>query len=389
MQLNSIKYSEFAGEPQEWILENLSIGSKTLLVGKNSTGKSRTLSVIHALAGILSGLQKATRSAKCESNFEHNGNLYKYEFECKDGQVTLERLFINGQVKLNRYEGGVGEIFAEQLTQELKIEKELKFQTPPSDFAVVSRRDTIQHGFLEPLHAWGESVRCYHFGLGLGKTNFAIFQPCAPKVNDRDENAVVGLFKAGLDEFGKVFVNNIKEDMEKVGYEISEVSVGSQFIFQYAPNVPSATVGLSVREKGLDGITDQTSMSAGMYRVLALLIHVNYLALKSNVSCILIDDIGEGLDFERSCQIIHLLRHKAEHSRLQIVMSTNDRFVMDEVPLEEWAVLQRYGSKVRVRNIENSRQAFVDFKFTGLSNFSFFELNVVDGNSEDENSDNA
>lgn len=389
MKLNSVKYSEFVGTPQEWILENLSIGSKTLLVGRNATGKTRTLSVIHALAGILSGSQKASPSAKCESNFEHDGNIYKYEFECKDRQVMLERLSINGQVKLNRYEGGVGEIFAEQLTQELKSEKELKFQTPPSDFAVVSRRDTIQHSFLEPLHAWGESVRCYHFGLGLGKTNFAIFHPSFPKVNDKDENAVVGLFKTGFEEFGKVFVDNIKEDMGKIGYGISEVSIGSQFIFQYVPNVPSATVGLSVRENGLDGITDQASMSAGMYRVLALLIHVNYLALKSNVTCILIDDIGEGLDFERSCQIIQLLRHKAENSRLQIVMSTNDRFVMDEVPLDEWAVLQRSGSKVRVRNIENSRQAFEDFKFTGLSNFSFFELNAVDGDSEKENSNDA
>lgn len=389
MKLNSIKYSEFLGRPQEWILENLSIGSKTLLVGKNATGKTRTLAVIQALAGILSGSQKASISAICECNFEHDGTNYRYEFECEDKEVKLERLSIDGQVKLNRYEGGVGEIFAEQLSQELKIEKSLKFQTPPSDFAVSSRRDAVQHGFLEPLHAWGESVRCYHFGLGLGKTNFAIFQPNAPKVNEKDENAAIALFKAGFEEFKETFVESIKSDMAKVGYKISQVFVGPQFIFQYVPQVPSATVGLSVREEGLEGITDQTMMSAGMYGVLALLIHVNYLALKKNVTCILIDDIGEGLDYERSCQLIQLLRYKAEHSRLQIVMSTNDPFVMDEVPLEEWAVLQRSGSKVRVRNIDNSRQAFEDFKFTGLSNFSFFELNAVDGNSEAENVDDA
>lgn len=37
-----------------------------------------------------------------------------------------------------------------------------------------------------------------------------------------------------------------------------------------------------------------------MYRALAVIIHLNYLLLAKKTSCILIDDIGEGLDFERS-----------------------------------------------------------------------------------------
>ena len=124
-------------------------------------------------------------------------------------------------------------------------------------------------------------------------------------------------------------------------------------------------------------------MSQGMYRVLALLVNINYLLLKKASTCVIIDDIGEGLDFERSCKLISLLRQKAQDSNVQIIMSTNDRFVMNEVPLTEWTVLHRVGSVVHVSNYHNSKEKFDEFKFTGLSNFSFFEMDYLADQGED------
>ena len=98
----------------------------------------------------------------------------------------------------------------------------------------------------------------------------------------------------------------------------------------------------------------------------------------------MIDDIGEGLDFERSWRLIDLLRRKAEDTSIQLVLLTNDRFVMNHVPLDEWSVLQRQGGHVRVRNCENSRDVFEEFKFTGLSNFSFLEMDFVSGSPVEE-----
>ncbi len=121
-----------------------------------------------------------------------------------------------------------------------------------------------------------------------------------------------------------------------------------------------------------------------MYRVLSLLININYFQLKNTGSCILIDDIGEGLDFDRSCRLVGLLRKKSEDSNLQIIISTNDRFVMNEVPLDEWSIIQRKGSHVKFRNIQNSKEIFENFKFTGLSNFSFLELDVLNAPVDEE-----
>jgi hypothetical protein len=133
-------------------------------------------------------------------------------------------------------------------------------------------------------------------------------------------------------------------------------------------------VGLKLKELALKGVTDQFGMSTGMYRVVALLIHVTFAQFKGAASSVLIDDIGEGLDFDRSLRIIELLRDKAEKYNFQLVMTTNDKFVMNHVPLAEWTVLHRKGHIVHVSNHENSKTAFDEFKFTWLSNFSFFEI---------------
>jgi len=94
-------------------------------------------------------------------------------------------------------------------------------------------------------------------------------------------------------------------------------------------------------------------------------------------SAVLIDDIGEGLDFDRSCKLIKVLIKKAEESRVQLIMATNDRFVMNVVPLQYWSVLQRHGGGSKVLNYDNARARFDEFKFTGMNNFDFFATDFL------------
>ena len=55
-----------------------------------------------------------------------------------------------------------------------------------------------------------------------------------------------------------------------------------------------------------------------------------------------------------------------------ISMSTNDRFVMNNVPLEYWSVMQRFANESKIYNMGNSEKQFKDFELTGLNNFDFF-----------------
>lgn len=209
--------------------------------------------------------------------------------------------------------------------------------------------------------------------------SLAIFGATGQQVDDRDENAFTGIFQEGIKLFQQPFIDSIIADLAEIDYDVETINLAAPISVRFSPGGPQP-VALSVKERALQGVTDQLGMSTGMFRVLALLIHVNFAQFKGSASSVLIDDIGEGLDFDRSVRLIELLRSKAKKYNFQLVMTTNDKFVMNHVPLDEWTVLHRSASVVHVRNQENSKRAFDEFKFTGLSNFSFFEMNAIEMN---------
>jgi len=379
MRLQSIKYTEWEGGPQEWTLEELSLRDINLLVGKNASGKTRILNLINALAQHLAGARPASTSGDYDAQFE-NDNPLRYHIKFDKKQVVEESFSVRNEKLLERGQGGKGSIYAEQVDNG----KMIPFQTPPEDIAAVVRRDAIQHTFLESLHIWGSSVRHYYFGSSLGKENLAVLTQNADNKLDMNTLNLIIFYLKAEKELGEQFKQSIMRDMGRVDYDIEEIGVQAPVSIRIEGNLPGSLVGLYVKEKDLAGITDQLSMSQGMFRVFSILIHLNYFQMTKQPTCILIDDIGEGLDFARSCLLIDLLREKAKTSGVQLVLSTNDRFVMNRIPLEEWSVLQRCGSTVRVLNYENSRDLFEEFKFTGLSNFSFLEMDFASGSPVEE-----
>lgn len=375
MRLTNVKYKEFEDTPQEWILDGLSLSESNLIVGKNASGKSRVLNIIRALARHLAGIDPPRLSGNYDIEFISDGKIISYQLKYEEQQVIEEKFSVDGEVLLTRGVGGEGLIWAEDIDG---IGKRIRFQTPTSEIAAVARRDAIQHKFLEILYSWGSSVRHYYFGSSLGKDILAIFvEKGGEKIDEWDPNAVVALYNQAQKEFPGDFRQILMDDMQLLDYVLEDVGVRAPVSIRVKPGLPGEPVGLYVKEKDLPGITDQHSMSQGMFRALSLLIQVNYSLMTGKSTCILIDDIGEGLDFDRSCRLIDLLRDKTHASNIQLILSTNDRFVMNRVPLEEWSVLQRKTNHVRVMNYGNSREVFEEFKFTGLSNFSFLEMDFA------------
>jgi energy-coupling factor transporter ATP-binding protein EcfA2 len=376
MRLKKISYSEHVGEAQEWRLVNLELGQVNLIVGKNASGKTRALNVIGGMGRLLTNPTVVLRNCSYSAEFEENGSCVVYELEIKNEWVQSERLEINGRVVLNRGADGVGEIdYAE-------IGAKHKFQLPPFMLAAMTRRDSIQHPFLEPLYAWASELRHYRFGADAAKQALAVFMEGGPQLDEKDQVKVSGLFRHAVKKFGDEFVQALKADLLRVGYSVEDVFLKPPLSVKIEGD--TEFVALCVKESDLLGYTDQFAMSDGMFRALTILIFVNYYAFSNLAGALLIDDIGEGLDFDRSCKIINLLREKALGTRMQLVLSTNDRFVMNAVPLQEWSVLQRHGSTVSVKNYNNSKSVFDEFAFTGLSNFSFLELDVLSENNFDQ-----
>ena len=372
MILKSIRYNQFADTPEAWFLQQFTLGQINLLVGKNATGKSRTLNIIGNLGNLVSGDQKLIfASGDYKAIFDKNESTIEYVLSYENTKIRKEELIVDGKPLLKRRDEGEGEIFAVELQQTMK------FQTPDNELACVARRDSIQHPFFEDLYQWGKSIRHYYFGTQLGKDFLSIIPKEEDKkaLNLKETNLVVGFFRKGYEKYGESFTNSILREMDLIGYRLEEIGVspmphlrieGPPSIFAGAP-----PQGIYVKESDLKGRTYQTDISQGMFRALSLLIQLNFSQLESVPSCILIDDIGEGLDFERSTALIKLLIEKAQKSSVQLIMATNDRFVMNNVPLEYWSVIQRVGQTCKIFNYENSKKIFDDFTFTGLNNFDF------------------
>ena len=84
------------------------------------------------------------------------------------------------------------------------------------------------------------------------------------------------------------------------------------------------------------------------------------------------------MDFSRAQSFISLLISHAEENQLQLIMTTNDRFVMNGVPLKYWGVLSRKGHEVNITNILNAPRIFAEFEQLGLNNFDFFSTNFFE-----------
>src|SRR5262245_42778758 len=101
MRLVTLSYKEFEGKDQEWILDELGLGARNLLVGKNATGKSRTLNVISALAKILAGQMDPTLvSGDFLACFDHAGKKITYRMHAEEQKVVGEMLAVDGRVLL-------------------------------------------------------------------------------------------------------------------------------------------------------------------------------------------------------------------------------------------------------------------------------------------------
>jgi hypothetical protein len=123
------------------------------------------------------------------------------------------------------------------------------------------------------------------------------------QLDEKDNEAVVALYKKAEKELKEPFKDTVKADMAKLDYELDDIKIAAPVSVRFM-NAPVEPVGLTVKEHSLRGVTDQHSMSQGMFRTLSLIIQVNYSQMARRANCILIDDIGEGLDFERSRKLI-------------------------------------------------------------------------------------
>ena len=112
MSLVKLSYTEFEGTERHWEIDQATFSGINLIVGKNSSGKSRLLSIFASLARLLSGQQQQLpyEPTKFVIELELSNQAFVYQLEIKNSIVFAEQLSIDNEIKLTRCENGSGTI---------------------------------------------------------------------------------------------------------------------------------------------------------------------------------------------------------------------------------------------------------------------------------------
>ena len=333
-------------------MDRLSLRSQNLVVGLNAVGKSRTVSAIGRVARFILGEKDLLADDFSCSLLLENGNKLEYSFEISGGEISAEILKKDGRPIISR------ERFSAKMNEDLV--------SPPGNKLLIQvRRDTILYPEIEEIILWAEHTSMFVFSNITTSPDslspYAISkEPLLPimfeKISEKQREQLVGYMK------------QMAYCIERI--EPFEREKGSKTLHIY--------------ENGINKPLTPFELSNGMFRVFCVLLYMLYFSTLQDAGCLIIDDMGEGLDYLRSTKLGKIMFSYCKDKNIQLIATSNDSFLMNAIDLQHWNILLRKGNTVHSLNIKNSSDLFERFARTGLSNFDLLSSNFLINNSPDE-----
>mgnify|MGYP003407527093 FL=1 len=336
-----------------WGTKSIEVFSQNLLVGKNAVGKSTVIRLLSQIASIISQRKPLEDNNHFSGliAIEEDNYTAIYKFTWTKPKVQDEHLIVE-------FQNGEKKVLIERTLDEAKFEGVIV--NPPQDKLLLNlKRDTVLYPEIETVISWAENVDAFSFN------EFDI---------DGDERLYSRFINGGNNLFTMV-----KELTQESINNVINVAEGLQY---HIDKIEPVEVG-DIRkvlfiEKSVTTPLFDFNLSKGMFRTLYLLIYLEYIAKSEKPATLLIDDLCEGLDYDRSTKLGKYVFEFCSTNNIQLMATSNDSFLMDVVDLKYWSILQRDGSKVSAINHMNNHELFDDFSFTGLSNFDLLSSDFIE-----------
>jgi len=371
-----MKLIEFSHRAGDWEINNLGLGDLNLIVGENAVGKSNTWKAIKNFSEIINDLTKHIQDNitdvyyfyDYENKITEYWFLVKFETESKkilsyeiliefesqikktiefENQINVRReiLILDGKKIIYRESADKAEIYSES-------NKELISISPPSSSLVLKvRRDTKEYIEFEQLIFWASDKKFFSF--------------C--KINSYPSGV---LLAQRLNNLDNRYVTSVLND---IGFYITDIDT-----FQISPGSSVLNHRFVFEEINVEKKFYYKDISQGLKRTINLIVLLENLVKEKPVRdryawetspYLIIDDLGEGLDYRKATNLGKYLFKRCEEESIQLIAISNDNFLLDVVDLDHWNILTREGSKVSTINKKSHPKIFEDFMFTGLSNF--------------------
>jgi energy-coupling factor transporter ATP-binding protein EcfA2 len=338
-----MRIKSFSYKSEDWVLQKIDLQEVNLLVGTNGTGKSKTLFYLNLLKlFIKSGdffLQDEYATWEISWLTDANQTLtytlgvnFNPEDLHLDGIVSNESLFLENKILLQRKDDNSCQVFSE-ISQQVDT-----FNPPVNELALLSRRDTKAYPYIENIIDWAKNSYELQFS----------------SINVENESVQT---ESNYEQYPKLFSKlnpehqkSIMTNFNSIGFKISNIEYESTGNNHF----------LVLKEENLNTPIHQFNLSQGMMRSLCLLIYIEYLISKNKTATLLIDDLGEGLDYKRAIELGKMLFKLCGENNIQLIATSNDSFLMDVVNINYWNVLTRKGKVVTALN---KIQIYWTFKF--------------------------
>ena len=271
----------------------------------------------------------------------------------KGGEIQSEILRKDGQSLIMR------ERFSAAMYNDNQV-------SPPAGKLLIQvRRDTQRYPEIEEIIRWAEHTSMFVF------SNITTSPNSLSPYTISNEPLLPVMYEKISEEKQK----RLLTFMHELGYEIDRIE-------EYQRENGSKM--LHIYEKGIENPMTPFELSNGMFRVFCVLLYMLYCSTLADARCLIIDDMGEGLDYMRSTRLGKIMFNYCEENHIQLLATSNDSFLMDAVDLQYWNILQRKGGRVYSLNNKNSKELFERFVRTGLSNFDILSSNFIANNTKDE-----
>lgn len=346
MKIISFEYSDYS-----WALDKVSFDKLNLIAGRNAVGKSKMLNAIVLFVRFLNGdVNAATPSHWCKVEFMTDDNtILTYGYEYKDNVIIDETLYRGSDKIISRNKEhafiGIGNT---------------EVYPPTNKLCVQSQRDTKNYPEFESIMQWAEKLKGYSFSELSSTKSFEIPSLFNEKIDFSD------MFeKIDKIEKKKDFVINKMKDLD---YEIDSIEL---------VNISEKFNIVIVKEHGVNTPLYSALLSNGMLRVLYIFAYMAYLSTEQGARTLLVDDLGEGLDFSRSSKLSKIIFDYCEEHDIQLIVTSNDNFLMNAVNLDYWVILQRVGEHTKGISKRTHPDMFLKFKKMGLNNFDMLSTDFI------------
>jgi ABC-type polar amino acid transport system ATPase subunit len=343
MKIIKFKYSDPPGQINGWHFDPVQFHAVSLIVGRSGMGKSRLLNTIENFFVRVNNLRPILGGCKWEVTLELSSGQYEWIVDMQNGEVTMEKFSkVNGAVIYSNINGVV--IFNGDVQKHINKKSSFLeiFDSDVINEVKIGIKKFVRRNFHGPdLSAQTTS---YHVGLLSDKQyqDQVILHQGVPIIKRlmqlRNKSSVLfSKFKADVIEMLPNFTDVI------FSVDNSLATEGSDLTFQT----------VAFKEQGVPQYIPLRELSSGMQKVILFLTDIHTLP---EGTIYLIDELENSLGDNIIDKIPHLFYSNA--SKMQFIITTHHPYIINSIPIEDWIIFLRKGSRVQITQGDSLGDSF-------------------------------